>query len=325
MCIWLIIFPDRGQAVVGKEYLPALLAKTLWIIILLLIKKWCGEKTDYRLLAWTDWLRFGSIPLFTMAALLMMYFSNPDTERIKGIFLFLSAGLVAVNFIVLSLMGDILEKEEKVRIGILTEQSQKKRLDAYHEREKIYDRQRKKMHDYKNQLGTIQTLLQGKQADAALAFTQKLTESISVDMSAINTNHSVINAVLNQKYRTMQEKNIAVILKLGDLHEVAMEEEEIVILLSNLLDNAIRESERVLKERGKAVVQIKLVYENSKMILAVKNPVMEKVEIINDKVQTKRGECHGIGLLNVKAVVDKHEGEMVLTCDDNVFKAVVIL
>ena len=66
-------------------------------------------------------------------------------------------------------------------------------------------------------------------------------------MSAINTNHPVINAVLNQKYYTMQQKKISVIFKVGDLHEVTMEEEEIVILLSNLLDNAIRESEKVLK------------------------------------------------------------------------------
>lgn len=109
------------------------------------------------------------------------------------------------------------------------------------------------------------------------------------------------------------------------LHEVTLEEEEIVILLSNLLDNAIRESERVLKERGKAVVQMKLVYEDEKMIFAIKNPVMEKVTIINDMVEKTHGENHGIGLRNVKAVVDKYEGEMVLTCDDNVFKAVVVI
>ena len=123
----------------------------------------------------------------------------------------------------------------------------------------------------------------------------------------------------------MQEKKISVIFKVGDLHELTLEEEEIVILLSNLLDNAIRESERVLKERGKAVVQMKLVYEDEKMIFAIKNPVMEKVTIINDMVETTHGENHGIGLHNVKAVVEKHEGEMVLTCDDNVFKAVVVI
>ena len=127
------------------------------------------------------------------------------------------------------------------------------------------------------------------------------------------------------EYRSMQEKHIAVILKVGDLQEICLEEEEIVILLSNLLDNAIRESEKVLKNTGKAVIHLKLECEEHKLIFAVRNPVTEKVEIENDTIKSKRGDHHGIGLLNVKAVVDKYGGDMVLSCDENEFKAVVIL
>ena len=127
------------------------------------------------------------------------------------------------------------------------------------------------------------------------------------------------------EYRSMQEKHIAVILKVGDLQEICLEEEEIVILLSNLLDNAIRESEKVLKNTGKAVIHLKLECEDHKLIFAVRNPVTEKVEIENDTIKSKRGDHHGIGLLNVKAVVDKYGGDMVLSCDENEFKAVVIL
>ncbi|MDD6207573.1 MAG: ATP-binding protein [Clostridiales bacterium] len=254
----------------------------------------------------------------------LMYYPETDTGNMQGIFLFLSAGFVAVNFIVMNLMQEILDKEEKIRIGVLTEQNQKNRLDAYQDREEIYERQRKKMHDYKNQLYTIQTLLKTGKAEEALSFTEKLTESVAVDLSAINTNHPVVNAVLNQKYRSMQEKNIAVILKVGDLHEICLNEEEIVVLLSNLLDNAIRESEKVLKKTGKAVIHIKFECEEETMILAIRNPVTEKVEIVNDTVKSKRGENHGIGLRNVKAVVEKYGGDMVLSCDDNEFKVVVI-
>ena len=56
-------------------------------------------------------------------------------------------------------------------------------------------------------------MIKNGHTDEALSFTQKLTESIAVEMSAINTNHPVVNAILNQKYRSMQEKHIAVILK----------------------------------------------------------------------------------------------------------------
>ena len=133
-----------------------------------------------------------------------------------------------------------------------------------------------------------------------------------------------ISACKNQKYRSMQEKHIAVILKVGDLQEICLEEEEIVILLSNLLDNAIRESEKVLKNTGKAVIHLKLECEEHKLIFAVRNPVTEKVEIENDTIKSKRGDHQGIGLLNVKAVVDKYGGDMVLSCDEDEFKAVVI-
>ena len=201
--------------------------------------------------------------------------------------------------------------EERIKIAVLTEQNQKNRIADYQDREEIYERQRRKMHDYKNQLSTIQTLIKNGHTDEALSFTQKLTESIAVEMSAINTNHPVVNAVLNQKYRSMQE--------------ICLEEEEIVILLSNLLDNAIRESEKVLKNTGKAVIHLKLECEDHKLIFAVRNPVTEKVEIENDTIKSKRGNHHGIGLLNVKAVVDKYGGDMVLSCDENEFKAVVIL
>lgn len=323
LCICMILSPGTGPMEIRRAYLPALCAKILWLVVLLVIRQCSRRKIDYHLLNGRDWLQLASIPLFTIICVFFMYCTETDTGNVQGIFLFLSGGFVAVNFIVMNLMQEILEKEEKIRIGVLTEQNQKNRLDAYQDREEIYERQRKKMHDYKNQLSTIQTLLKSGKADEALSFTEKLTESIAVDMSVINTNHPVVNAVLNQKYRSMQEKNIAVILKLGDLHEICLNEEDIVILLSNLLDNAIRESEKVLKKTGKAVIHIKLACEEQTMIIAIRNPVIEKVEIINDTVKSERGENHGIGLRNVKAVVDKYGGDMVLFCDDNEFKVVI--
>lgn len=124
----------------------------------------------------------------------------------QSVYVFFAVGLVAMNFIIINLMQDILKKEEQIRAYMLINHNQKNQIDAYRDMKEVYDRQRKKMHDYKNQLGTIQTLIKGKDIKSALIFTEKLTESISVDMSAINTNHPVVNAVLNQKYYSAQEK-----------------------------------------------------------------------------------------------------------------------
>lgn len=66
------------------------------------------------------------------------------------------------------------------------------------------------------------------------------------------------------------------IFKVGDMSGMRLNEEETVILLSNLLDNAIRECVKVVKAGRKAVIHIKLVQEDGKIIFSVKNPVVEK-------------------------------------------------
>lgn len=325
--IWLMLYPEMLQDQIRKyTILPAIIAKTFWLLLLIIIRKIWKHGTDYRTLSNKEWLELSVFPGFTLTILLCMHVLNQTAVGSKGVFLLLTIGLMVTDFLVIHIIQDILEKEEKIRAGMLTNQNQKSQLEAYQDKEEIYRAERRKMHDYKNQLSTIQTLIKGGDVQSALAFAEKLTESISVDMSAIHINHPVFNAVLTHKYRSMQEKHIPLILQVGDLRGVHLEDEEIVILISNLLDNAIRESENVLKNTGKAVIHLKLAYENDSLILAVRNPVLEKVEIVDGTVQKKYdSDGHGIGLLNVKAIVDKYEGDMVLSCDDNEFKVVIIL
>ena len=115
------------------------------------------------------------------------------------------------------------------------------------------------------------------------------------------------------------------IFQVGDVHEICLTEEEIVILLGNLLDNAIAECERVVKAGRDAVIQLKFIHEDGKVILSVKNPVLTKVQIVDNKVQVNANSRHGIGLKNVEAVAEKYDGSVAFDCDEKEFKAVVIL
>lgn len=320
-----IFLASRTGKFSASNYIFILIAKVFWLIIIVVISKMYKQRKYYIGLTNKEWLQLSIIPGFTICSLLCIILNNSTEKNMQSVYVFFAVGLVAMNFIIINLMQDILKKEEQIRAYMLINHNQKNQIDAYRDMKEVYDRQRKKMHDYKNQLGTIQTLIKGKDIKSALIFTEKLTESISVDMSAINTNHPVVNAVLNQKYYSAQEKKISMILKVGDLHEIRLKEEEIVILLANLIDNAIRECEKVLEKKDKAVIRLKLVCENGKLILSIRNPVIDKVRIIDDTVQKKGSDSQGIGLLNVKTVVNKYEGDMALSCDEKEFKVVVMI
>ncbi len=303
-------------------YLPM---KLSWILLLFVLRRiWKGKK-NYKELSYKEWRKFGMVPLFTLASILLMYFCYSGEKKVQAVYLFLAAGLIVINLLVMMLMQDILEKGELLRENALTGQKKESQLAHYRDMQAVYERQGRKMHDYKNQIRTMQVLLKEGDTQAAAALAERLTESISVEMAAVNTNHSIVDAVLNQKFHAAKEQGVSMIFKVGDMQGLKLDGEETVILLSNLLDNAIHECVKVVRKGRKAIIHIKLVQEDGKLIFSVKNPVAEKVQVTDGIVLDSSGGMHGVGLMNVKAVVDKYGGDFAISCDEEKFQAVVML
>ncbi|MBD5509602.1 MAG: GHKL domain-containing protein [Lachnospiraceae bacterium] len=299
--------------------------KMVRVFLLFVLRRIWKGKNSYGALSHKEWRKFGMVPVFTMVSMLVMYFCYSGEKKVQAAYLFLASGLIVMNFLVMMLMQDVLVKGELLRESALTDQKKESQLAHYRDMQAVYERQGRKMHDYKNQIRTIQVLLKEGDTQAAAELAERLTESISVDMSAVNTNHAVVNAVLNQKFHAAREQGVSMIFKVGDMREMRLDGEETVILLSNLLDNAIHECAKVVNAGRKAVINIKLVQEGGKMIFSVKNPVAEKVQVEDGIVLDSGGGMHGVGLMNVKAVVDKYSGDFAISCDQEKFQAVVML
>lgn len=308
-----------------KEWIWIVTAKGFWFAVLFLLRRIWKGGAEYRSLTNGEWMKLSLIPLFTLTALLMMFYQYGIGVEMQFTRIFISAGLVAVNFLVVWFLQEILEKEKKLREGMESVRKTESQLAHYRDMQAVYERQGRKLHDYKNQIRTIQMLLKEGDAQDAAALAERLTESISVEMAAVNTNHPVVDAVLNQKFHAAREQGVSMIFKVGDMGGLKLNEEETVILLSNLLDNAIRECAKVVQEGRKAIISIKLVQEDGRMICSIKNPVAKKVQITDGIMLDSDGGIHGVGLMNVKAVVDRYGGDFAVSCDEKKFRAVVIL
>ncbi len=82
---------------------------------------------------------------------------------------------------------------------------------------------------------------------------------------------------------------------------------------------------KVVKAGQKAVIDIKLVQEDGKLIFSVKNPVAENVRVTDGVVLDFSGGMHGVRFMNVKAVADKYGGDFAVLCDEERFQVVVML
>lgn len=292
--------------------LPA--KKMVWVCLVFLLRWIWKERNNYEELSHKEWLKFSMIPLITVASMLLMFFCSSTETKVQTAYFFLSVGLIFINIFVIELLQGILEKEELFRESALAGQKKESQLAHYRDMQAVYERQGRKMHDYKNQIRTMQVLLKKGDTQAAAALAERLTESISVEMAAVNTNHPVVDAVLNQKFHAAREQGVSMTFRVGDMGGLRLNEEETVILLSNLLDNAIHECVKVVRQGKKAVIHVKLVQEGGKLIFSVRNPVAEKAQV-----------TEGTGLSNVKAVADKYGGDFAVSCDEEKFQAVVML
>ncbi len=302
----------------------SVLSPVAYAVIVLCFRKLFPQRKRIGLFDGKEWIPFTVIPVISLACYLYLYneFLQGGFRKGQG---YAAIVLYVINLAMFYILLRTLRDKEDLRVASVKENDIKSRLDYFHDMQKVYERQGKKLHDYKNQLQTMQELIKSGDTDKALHFAEGLTESISVEMSAVNTNNSVINAVLNQKYRTAGSRGIKMIFTVGDLSRIRLIEEEIVIIFSNLLDNAIHECERIVAGGNKAVISVKAVFEDGQFELYVKNPVMARVEISDGQVVTAVEEGHGIGLTNVRDVVEKYDGSFALACDDKEFIVAVII
>ncbi len=308
------ILVNSEEAYISKPVFFAMPAKLTWLCVVFIVRKVWKGRNNYGELSHKEWLKFSMIPLLTVASMLLMFFCSSTEAKVQTAYLFLSVGLIFINIFVIELMQGILEKEELLRESALAGQKKESQLAHYRDMQTVYERQGRKMHDYKNQIRTMQVLLKGGDTQAAAALAERLTESISVEMAAVSTNHPVVDAVLNQKFHAAREQGVSMMFRVGDMGGLRLNEEETVILLSNLLDNAIHECVKVARQGRNAVIHVKLVQEGGKLIFSVRNPVVEKVQV-----------TEGTGLSNVKAVADKYGGDFAVSCDAEKFQAVVML
>ena len=327
----LVFFVDcAAVSIFGMEETPVnhvlwVGLRIIWIALLIIIRAKLPHIKRYLNEDRIPWTRFAWLPLFS--GVIGVYFYIFFLSRFEPTIFYsvISIGIICLNTISLAFLQDSLLKEEKIYQSEIQLQRKQNQIQMFRDMQSLYERQGRKLHDYKKQLITVQGLIENGDAEAAISLSKDLTKSIAIEMSEVNTGHPVVNAVLNQEYRIAKGKGIGMIFSVTDAGRIRLSEEDIVVVFGNLLDNAIHACEKVVALGDNAVIQVKLAGVDDEMVITVQNPVSENVDIENNEVKHEVAAGHGIGLKNVMETVEKYDGSFVISCDDKEFTAVVII
>lgn len=130
---------------------------------------------------------------------------------------------------------------------------------------------------------------------------------------------SLMNYMLNRAKTVLNHVNYEINIP----KELAIRSFDLNVIVGNLLENAIESAEQS-KERW---LELFLNYERGMLFIRVRNSydnaIKRKGEIYITTKKEKR--IHGIGLQNVKNVVDTYKGDMQISDKDNIFDVKIIL
>lgn len=319
------LIPDKSDIILQdpiRTTVLALICKTTLFICVIILNRKFKKEGEFFLISDLEWLRFLFFPLLTITSMLFFIMDKQQDDKYV---LIISFGLILGNFLVFYMIKDIVYREKRMQEILVGQERTKNQTAMYLQMNEDYKEQRTKIHEFKNHMSCMNGLLELKEYEKATEYVARINKTWINEINYILTNHAIVNSVLNQKFKYAKGKGIPIIVKINDLEHLKMEDEDIVTLLANLLDNAIEAVDKIEGRENR--IKFRMIYKDERLNICVRNPIADSIcEIDGRMITTKKDKrIHGIGMRNIKNVVQKYKGEMIYNCSNNYFTITIII
>lgn len=206
--------------------------------------------------------------------------------------------------------------------------NEEKKLIELHNRynpiiENIIEEIRRKQHEFKNHLNTINGIVQVSKEEelknSLITYIRSLNNSVKSIEDIIYIDSLVLRAIIFSKCYEAEMKNIKLSWSISnDLEKWNVKDYELSEILTNLLNNAFEAANNstdrivtlnIFKDENKNIIEVK----NSGQLIKIEN--IKK--IFNRGFSTKEGKNRGYGLYNVKKIAESNGGKIQLFFDNS--------
>ncbi|MDU3721828.1 GHKL domain-containing protein [Clostridium celatum] len=184
-------------------------------------------------------------------------------------------------------------------------------------------------HEYKNHLNTIWSIAQISSPEEVKSKIKEYMSSIVDDSEEfsmlVDVENTIVKAVLYNKGQRAEKLDVKYNYRVNsNLKDISLDNSELTVVLSNLLNNAIEATSIIDKKE----IEVDISEDNKSYIINVRNYTeglkAESLSNIFKMGYSTKGEGRGYGLYNVKQIVEKHKGKIQISLDDDIINIRVI-
>lgn len=319
---------ESASGLIGR--LIIILSRLILFVGLIIISRISTKKNNSVTADMSDkeWIQFLIFPIFTICAVMLMTSSVIKSYHsdIIAIYYIIAIGLIVLNLVVFHLISEILENSRNMKEAEALRQQSIGQLELYNSMRENYNIQRQRTHEYKNQIVCMDMLMKKKDYSKLEDYIGNISDGLDAQLDMVDTNNDVVNAIFNAKYYEAIKNDVLVVLKINDLSDIKISDNDIVTILSNLLDNAIEAAKQC--DIGKRIVKIKMLYEDAVLSIAVSNSYKAEPVLTEDgyiRTTKKDREEHGWGMRNVVATLEKYNAEYIIDYKNGEFVFSIII
>lgn len=178
-----------------------------------------------------------------------------------------------------------------------------------------------KCHDLKREIAAMQR--DGKLNAESLS---EITENISIYESFANTGNKTLDALLTDKNFACKNSGISLSCIADAVAFTGISDVDIYCLFGNMLDNAI-EYVKKIEQPEKRFIRLFIKSKGNLKIIHQENYCEDNLEFFDElPVTTKPDKIyHGFGTKSMRRVVEKYNGEMRISVEENTYKVDIVL
>ena len=171
-------------------------------------------------------------------------------------------------------------------------------------------------HDMNNHVAVLKLLLDTGQEEELREYIEEMYQKIDRANDVVVTESTTLASLVSTKKMRAKEMGIKFDSKLA-LKELKLSDMDISTLFGNLLDNAMEAAQKAQKKWIDLTVEEK----NDHFLVVCENSYQEPPKKKGEEFVTSKEDedSHGMGIKSMKQIVEKYQGEIKISFENNVF------
>lgn len=234
-----------------------------------------------------------------------------------------SLGVLGINILVFYLYHTHMEMYRKLHEKEVLEQQVKVYGNQLEIIEQTQTKVRSLRHDMRHHIQELRRFVTRNEGQEALRYLDKMESAMTNEKEYVYFGNKEIDGLLNYMLEKANNALKRVEIEIRNLRSLDEYSFELAVILGNLLDNAIEAAGQTEEQ----LLRFRMEEEKGVLYIHVANQYRGRIlEKEGRLLSTKAdGQSHGLGLKNVRDIVEKNHGVMDIRYDKEMFEVDVVL